>query len=182
MKHRTIQQTKMNLSLFIREKRKRKESMMETPQLPWCKMQSAVWGGSTGLFGSRNSLNRQTSGSTLSSGERKKNKPSSSFCSFFSRGWSFVSLASTLLTHAAPERHQRCSEGVNQTLSQCIPSFPLSFCLSLISFLLMGGGGLVSVLLELEKTKTLEGRETKRGGRAEGKINGITFDHHKWTA
>lgn len=38
-------------------------------------------------------------------------------------------------------------------------SFPLSFCLSFISFLLIEGGGGGEVLLELEKTKTLEERE-----------------------
>lgn len=116
----------------------------------------ALWGFLTGLIGSQDSLNSQTTGSTFSSGKRKKNKQSCSFCSFFSDGRRFVFLTPTLLTHAAPERQQRYSEGVNHTLTQCIPSFPLSFCLSFISFLRIGGGGGggLSVLLELEKTKT----------------------------
>lgn len=101
----------------------------------------ALWGFLTGLIGSQDSLNSQTTGSTFSSGKRKKNKQSCSFCSFFSDGRRFVFLTPTLLTHAAPERQQRYSEGVNHTLTQCIPSFPLSFCLSFISFLRIGGGG-----------------------------------------
>lgn len=42
-----------------------------------------------GPLGSQKSLNRQTTGSTFSSGKRKKNKQSCSFCGFFSVGQRF---------------------------------------------------------------------------------------------
>lgn len=86
----------------------------------------------------------------------KKNKQSRSFCSFCSdRSVSvFVFFLHRLCWHMHTEE-------VNHTLSQCIPSFPLSFCLPFISFLLMGGGGGgVSVLPELGET--MEKGKTER--------------------
>lgn len=112
-----------------------------------CKLQSGVfhWGPS----GSWNhSTGRRLGRLSVHARERKTSRVAASSAS---GSVSFFSFPSALLTHAAPERQQRYTEGVNHTLAQCIPSFPLSFCLPFISFLLMGGGGGV---VELEKTKT----------------------------
>lgn len=140
------------------------------------------------MMGSRNSLSRQTPGSTFSSGKRKKNKQSCSLWRFFSGG-------RTLLTHAAPERQQRYTGGVNHTLTQCIPAFPLSFVFLSFLFFLWGpegygggyggDGGACENKNPGRKRERRERGEDRKGERRNRRRKGgqkLRRRRHEWTA
>lgn len=137
-------------------------------------------------MGSWNSLNRQTTGSTFSSGKRKKNKQSCSFCSFFSNGL-------TLLTHAAPERQEIHWRGQSYTHSMhsFLPPELLSFSHFFSSYGRRRGGDRAAGawenknpgrMREQRKRRRQKEREEKKKKEGGQKLKWMAFsERHKWT-